>query len=85
MFQIRACAYLTFALLLIGVFGGRLAEWLMTGQLLVANRIRPSHYVTFTGDPVEFLMGFALHVFMVWAGLMLVVATFKENQIRFGP
>ena len=51
----------------------------MTGQLLVANRIRPNHYVTFSGDPVEFAMGFALHVFMVWAGLMLMIAAITKD------
>jgi hypothetical protein len=79
MLRIRTFAYLSFALLLVWVFGSRLAEWLMTGQLLVANRVRPSHYITFSGDPVEFAMGFALHVFMVLAGLMLVVAAITED------
>jgi hypothetical protein len=79
MLRIRTYACLAFALLLVWVFGSGLAEWLMTGQLLVANRIRPLHYITLSGDPVEFLMGFTLHVFMVWAGLMLMVAATKED------
>ncbi len=77
MLRARSYAWLGFALLLVGVFGGRLAEWLMTGRLLVANRILPLHYITLSGDPVEFLMGLALHLFMVCAGLMLMVAAIK--------
>jgi hypothetical protein len=79
MLRIRTYAYLAFALLLVSVFGSRLADWLMGGQLLVANRIRASHYITFSGDPVEFVMGFALHVFMISTGLMLMAAAIKED------
>jgi hypothetical protein len=79
MLRIRTYAYLSLALVLVWVFGSRLAEWLMTGQLLVANRIRPLQYITLSGDPVEFLMGFALQMFMVCAGLMLMVAAIKEH------
>jgi hypothetical protein len=68
MLRIRTCGYLAFALLLPWVFGSRLTEWLMTGQLLVANRIQPSHYITFSGEPVEFVMGSLC--MCLWSGLV---------------
>jgi hypothetical protein len=50
---------------------------------LVANRIQPAHFINLLQEPVGFLPGFALQVFMVGAGLMLMVAAIMK--IKHGP
>ncbi len=45
----------------------------------MTSRLQPGHYVSFSQDHVGFLMGFAVSVFMVGAGLMLIVAAIVED------
>jgi hypothetical protein len=63
----------------IWIFGRRLYEWFMTGQLYISSRLAPSRYVTFSDDHVGFLIGVSLYVFLVFAGLLLILDAIVEE------
>ncbi|MGH6642508.1 MAG: hypothetical protein ACRED3_07400 [Bradyrhizobium sp.] len=67
------------AVILVWIFGCRLTEWLLTGQLYVTYSLRPAHYVTFTSDPGEFVSTFMFLVVMVGLGLMAIFSAIFED------
>ena len=63
----------------IWIFGRRLYEWFTTGQLFISPKFSASHYVTFSSDHVEFLIGFVFYVFLIVGGLMLILSAIAEE------
>jgi len=60
------------AVVVVWIFGYRLTEWLLTGQLYVTYSLRPAHYVTFASDTGEFVSTLIFLVVMVGVGLMAI-------------
>ncbi|MGH6642869.1 MAG: hypothetical protein ACRED3_09255 [Bradyrhizobium sp.] len=67
------------AVIVVWIFGYRLTERLLTGQLYVTYSLRPAHYVTFAGDTGEFVSTFTFLVVMVGLGLMAIFAAIFED------
>jgi uncharacterized protein (DUF2062 family) len=57
------------AVVVVWVFGYRLAEWLLTGQIYVTTSLQPAHYVAYADDPTKFVVSFLFSVIMVGLGL----------------
>ena len=79
MFRPKTILLIALSCVCIWIFGHRLYEWFMTGQLYVSSRPAPSHYVTFSDDHVGFLIGMSLYVFLVFAGLLLILDAIVEE------
>jgi hypothetical protein len=63
----------------ISIYGHRLWEWWMTGQLYITTRFT-SHYSTFSGGHIEFLIGFFLYVVLSFGGLLLIATAIADNK-----
>jgi hypothetical protein len=67
------------AVIVVWIFGYRLTEWLLTGQLYVTSSLRPAHYVTFANGTGEFISTLIFLVVMVGLGLIAIFAAIFED------
>jgi hypothetical protein len=79
MFKPGTLCIIALSCVCIWIFGHRLYEWFTTGQLFISPKFSASHYVTFSSDHVEFLIGFVLHVFLVLGGFLLILSAIAEE------
>lgn len=69
--------YITVAICAAAVvlFGYRLVEWMLTGRLLVSPKYSAAHYVSWSADHLELIIGAVLTAVLILAALALMADT----------
>ena len=63
----------------VGLFGYRLVEWMLTGQLFVDRKYSASHYVSWSADRLELIIGVVLTVILILAVLALMADAVEKE------